>query len=120
MADAVSLKPKKPTITIKDMPTGAVSAQVYRVERKEGDKSIITQGVMLPMTYNYDDFIPANAEPFVISGTTLVACNKYTAFIAIPNGVKTIAKGAFSNKRILKELSLPVSLQYIEKEAFLK
>jgi hypothetical protein len=73
----------------------------------------------IPMTYNYDDFIPANAEPFVISGTTLVACNKYTAFIAIPNGVKTIAKGAFSNKKILKELSLPISLQYIEKEAFL-
>ena len=41
-----------PTITIKNLPAGTVSAQVYRMERGSGDRSIITQGVSLPMTYN--------------------------------------------------------------------
>ena len=54
-----------------------------------------------------------------ISGTELTWTVMRSSSVAIPEGVKTIANGAFSGCTLLSRVDLPASLRTVEENAFL-
>ncbi len=61
---------------------------------------------------------PYAATDTVLLGKVLVLCRTEEETLAIPEGVKTIAYGAFNNNATIKKVTFPASLETIEMYAF--
>ena len=60
-----------------------------------------------------------NNADFEIKENVLIKYHGISPFVAIPDGIQRIGKGAFRDCRELREITIPESVQEIEEEAFL-
>lgn len=78
-----------PTITLKSLPTGAVSAQLLRVERGGEDRSILTQAYAIPVKS-----VSAAARPVIMSDTMSNTGGMVKLVSPEINITKSISKGS--------------------------
>lgn len=73
------------------------------------------------MEYAAENHIPfCGDQIYTVAGNTLISYNKSGGEVSIPEGVKIIGEGAFSNSWELKEIDLPESVTILKDCAFCK
>jgi hypothetical protein len=71
LSNEVYISVLRPRIYFKSKPTGAVSCQIYRVKRDRSDRSVITQGLVVPTKANGGRLYPDQADVVIPSSDSI-------------------------------------------------